>query len=78
MEFLSEDSENPSSEGGDVKLGARTSKHIFVFVFGYLSQLYFVIIPCIVIIAYSYVLDIFYVFTLCVNPRELLKHLNSY
>ena len=27
-------------EGGDVKLGVRTSKHIFVFVFGFLSQFY--------------------------------------
>jgi len=27
-------------EGGNVELGARTSKHILVFVFGYLSKLY--------------------------------------
>jgi len=27
-------------EGGDVELGARTSKYILMFAFGYLSQLY--------------------------------------
>jgi len=40
VEFLSGNSGNPSrGEGRDVELGARTSKHIFVFVFGYLLTL---------------------------------------
>ena len=40
-EFLSGDSRNPSCvEGGDVGLSARTSTHILVFAFDYLSILY--------------------------------------
>ena len=34
-------------EGGDVELGARTSKHIFVFAFDPLSLTLSLILPCI-------------------------------
>jgi len=37
VEFLIEDSRNPSyGEGGDIELGARTSKYILAFAFGFL------------------------------------------
>ena len=36
-------------EGGDVELGARTSKHIFVFVFDPLSLTLSYIVPCIIL-----------------------------
>ena len=51
-------------EGGDVKLGARTSKHILVFVFGYLSLNSTLFISCIVIIIHLYMFGIVLVFTL--------------
>ena len=44
-------------EGGDVELGARTSKHIFVFVFA-ISLNSTLVIFCVVFISYSYMLDI--------------------
>jgi len=47
-------------EGGDVKLGARTSKHIFVFVFGYLSQFY----SCYLLLLLIHICLIFIVLTL--------------
>ena len=40
VESLMERVEVLLGESGDVELGARISKHIIVFVFGYLSQLY--------------------------------------
>ena len=51
-------------EDGDVELCARTSKHIFVFVFGYLSLNSTLIISCIAIIVHLYMLDIVYVLIL--------------
>ena len=68
MEFLSGDSRNPSrGEGGDVEFGARTSKHIFVFVFDYLSNL-LSFISCITLIyLFIYMLDIVIVHTLVLN-----------
>ena len=45
-------------EGGDVEFGARTSKHIFVFVFGYLSLNSTPFISCIATIVQLHMLDI--------------------
>ena len=62
-------------EGGDVELGARTSKHIFVFAFDPLSLTLSLsyIVPC--IISYcSYHLYAWYclfVCLTCVQPRKL-------
>jgi len=65
VKFLSGDSRNPSrGEGGDVELGARTSKHIFVFAFSYLSLNSTLFISCIITAVYLYILDIVYVLTL--------------
>ena len=50
-------------EGENVELGARTSKHILMFEFDYLSKLYSLYI-CITIIVYLYMLGIVLVFTL--------------
>ena len=57
-------------EDGGVELVARTSKYILVFVFDYLStQLY----------SYLYLaLLLLLIHTCCFDPKELLKHLNSY
>ena len=46
-------------EGGDVKLGDRTSKHIIVFLFGYLST-HFSFISSIALIAHLYICLIFF------------------
>ena len=61
-------------EGGDVELGARTSKHIFVFAFDPLS-LTLSLILCLVLIhiVHSYLYAWYYLF-MChtyVEPREL-------
>ena len=62
---LSGDSRNPSrGEGRDVKLGARTLKHILVFAFGYLSINSTLFISCIAIIVHLYMFGIVLVFTL--------------
>jgi len=62
---LSGDSKNPSrGEGGDVELGARTSKHILVFAFGYLFLNSTLFISYIAIIIHLYMLGIVFVFTL--------------
>ena len=47
-------------EGGDVELGARTSKHIFVFVFDPLTliTLSLLFVLCIIHIAISYLLAV--------------------
>ena len=59
VEFFSEDSRNPlCGEGGDVELGARTLKHILVFVFDYLSLNSSLFISRIAIIMHLYMLDI--------------------
>jgi len=72
VEFLGGDSKNPSrGEGEDVELGARTSKHILVFAFGYFSLNSTLFISYIAIIVHLFMLG-------CIDPRELLKHLNSY
>jgi len=64
VKFLGGDSRNPSrGEGGDVELGARTSKYILVFVFDYLSKLYF-FISYIAIVVHLYMRGIVLVFTL--------------
>ena len=64
VEFLSGDSENPScDEGGDVNLGARTLKHILVFVFN-ISLNSTLVLSFIAIIVHTYMLDIVYVLTL--------------
>jgi len=58
VELLDGDSENSSRDkSGDIKLGARTSKHILVFVFTYLSTQLYLFISFIAIIAYSYMFD---------------------
>ena len=75
MEFLSGDSRNPSrGEGGDVELGARISKYIIVFVFGYLSKLYSLYILHCYYFSSIHAWYCSYVHT-CIDPRELLKHL---
>ena len=51
-------------EGGDVELGARTSKHIFVVVFDYLSLNSTLFISRIATIVYLYLLDIVCVLTI--------------
>ena len=60
-------------EGGDVELGARTSKHIFVFTFDSLS-LTLSLILCLVLIhiihSYLYAWYCLYVCHTCVQPRE--------
>ena len=59
MKLFSGDSRNPSrDEGGDVELGARTSKHILVFVFGYLSLNSTLFISYIVTIVHLHMFDI--------------------
>ena len=62
-------------EGGDVELGARTSKYIFVFAFAFdplsltLSLLYCALYHFILFISFI-CLDLFVCLT-CVEPREL-------
>ena len=57
-------------EGGDVELGARTSKHIFVFAFDPLSlNPLSLFVLCIIHIIISYLLV--FVCLTCVEPREL-------
>ena len=51
-------------EGGDVELGARTSKHILVF--DYLSLNSTLFITCIATIVYLYMLDIICVLILVI------------
>ena len=54
-------SENPSCEGGDVELGARTSKHNFVFVFDPLSltlSLLYCALHHFILFIYTYILGI--------------------
>ena len=60
-------------EGGDVELGARTSKHIFVFAFEPLS----LTLSLILCLALHHIVHIIYMLVLivcahtCVQPREL-------
>ena len=57
-------------EGGDVELGARTSKHIFVFAVNPLSlNSLSYIVSCIA--SYSYHIYAWFVCLTCVEPREL-------
>ena len=66
-------------EGGDVELGARTSKHLLVFAFDALSltlSLLYCVLHHIVHIISMLVL-IVYAHT-CVQPREFYMALNSY
>ena len=73
---LSGDSENLSrDEGRDIELDARTSKHIFVFAFGYLSKLYSLYILHCYYCSSIHALYCSYVHT-CIDLREILKHLN--
>ena len=55
-------------EGGDVELGARTSKHILVFAF---SNSLSYIMYCILLSYHIYMLDLFVCAHTCVKPREL-------
>ena len=64
MKFLVERVEILLDEGGDVELGARISKHIFVFAFDYFSLNSTIFISYIAIIVYLYMLDITCVLTL--------------
>ena len=60
-------------EGGDVELGVRTSKHIFMFVFDPLSltlSLSYCVVLCIILFISFMCLDLFVCLT-CVQPREL-------
>ena len=57
-------------EDGDVELGARTSKHIFVFAFDPLSLTLSLIVHCIILFISSYMLGIACVCHTCVKPRE--------
>jgi len=59
MEFLSGDSKNlPRGEGGDVGLGARSSKNILGFLFGYLFLNSTLFISYFATIVHLYILDI--------------------
>ena len=61
-------------EGGDVELGARTSKHIFVFAFDPLSlALSLTLCLALIHIVHSYLYAWYYlcVCLTCVEPREL-------
>ena len=77
MEFLVERVEIFLGEGGDIELGAWTSKHIFVFVFGYLSLNSTLFISYIAAIVYLYMLDIVCVLIL-VLIQESYWSLNFY
>ena len=58
-------------EGGDVELGARTSKHIFVFAFDPISLTLSLLHCALFILFISYIcLDLFVCLT-CVQPRDL-------
>ena len=57
-------------EGGDVELGARTSKHIFMFVFDPLSLTLSYIVHCIILFISYICLGLFVCHT-CVKSREL-------
>ena len=75
---LSGDSENASrGESGDVELGARISKHILVFAFSYLPKLYSLYIFHCYYCSSIHAWYCSFVHT-CIDPRELLKHLNFY
>ena len=61
-------------EDGDVELGARTSKHILVFVFDPLSlTLSFILCLALIHIVHSYLYAWYCLFVCltCVEPREL-------
>ena len=70
MEFLVERVEILLEESGDVEFGARTSKHILVLVFGYLSLNSTLFISCLTTIVNLYVLDIVCVLTLVLNQES--------
>ena len=57
-------------KGGDVELGARTSKHILVFAFDPLSLTLSYIVHCIILFI-SYICLVLFVCHTCVEPREL-------
>jgi len=72
VEFLSEDSRNLlRGEGGNVNLGARTLKHIIVFVFAIPLSIVLLFISCIAFIAHLNI-HVWYCAYTCINPRELL------
>ena len=58
-------------EGGDVELGARTSKHILVFAFDPLSLYSLSLIVHYIILFISYMLVSIVCAHACVEPREL-------
>ena len=58
-------------EGGDVELGARTSKHIIVFVFDPLSlTLSLILYLALIRIAHSYLYAWYYLFVILVFNQE--------
>ena len=62
-------------EGGDVKLGARTSKHIFVFAFDPLSLItlsLFVLCFTFIHIVHLYMLDLFVCASLILNHESFI------
>jgi len=58
-------------EGGDVEQVARSSKHILMFAFGYLSQVYSCYILHYYYCSFIHVWYCFCAYT-CFDPRELL------